>query len=294
MKTIYQIKDYFEENKEVRIDYFLEHKALLPHAHEFWELSYVCENQGKSYVEEKSPVDIRRGNYLLISPGCTHCITSPDADSGKWVKVCNLLIRPEYMCKIFQNIMAKLDGENNILWQRIKNQESFCVQLYDENAFLHQMLLAVFQEYRFSTWGSQEMMTNFIENIMITSIRSFEQEKNDRSGAVNKHEVIDKIIRYLQINFSYPITLDYLAAYAHLSPEYLARYFKKTTGTTIFTFLTNIRMEHAKILLRTTEQTINEISISCGYQSVGNFQKAFKKAEGMNAGEYRAWCRNSC
>lgn len=287
MKEIFRIKDFFEENESVKMDYYIEHRDIFRHAHEFWELSYVCESQGKSYVEEEKPVEIGQGSYLLIAPGCFHCITSPGAEQGSWVKVCNLLIKPEYMGQIIEKIRGKHDVEECILLNRMKNKEVFCVQLDDENETVQRMLLTAMHEHKYPSWGSRDVIENCVENIVITSIRAYEQKKNNTSVTATKHEVIDNLIRYIRINFRYPITLEYLAAYAHLSPEYLARYFKKCTGTTIFTFLTDIRMEHARLLLRTTTETVSEVSISCGYQSVGNFQKAFKKAEGISAGEYR-------
>ena len=102
-----------------------------------------------------------------------------------------------------------------------------------------------------------------------------------------KNEVIDDLIKYIKSNFGSNITLDYLAAYAHLSPEYLSRYFKKCTGMNISEFITETRIEKAKFRLRTTNWSVQDIAVYCGYGSLANFHKAFKKAVGMTASEYR-------
>lgn len=88
-------------------------------------------------------------------------------------------------------------------------------------------------------------------------------------------------------NFGSNLTLDFLAEYVHLSPEYLSRYFKKHTGKNLSKFITETRIKKAKYMLRTDDQPIHEIAEYCGYTSISNFEKAFKKLTGMTAGEYR-------
>lgn len=121
-------------------------------------------------------------------------------------------------------------------------------------------------------------------------IRLFEKAIKNETITTTKNELIDDLVKYITSNFCSNLTLDYLAEYTHLSSEYLSRYFKKCTGMNISDFITETRIEKAKYRLRTSNWSINDIREYCGYRSISNFQKAFKKAVGMTAGKYR---RNS-
>ena len=118
-------------------------------------------------------------------------------------------------------------------------------------------------------------------------IRLYEKSIKNETAETSRNDVINDIIKYIKSNFGSDITLYYLAEYVHLSPEYLCRYFKKCTGVNISEFITKTRIEKAKCKLRTSDCSINDICEYCGYKSISNFQKAFKKSVGMTAGEYR-------
>lgn len=118
-------------------------------------------------------------------------------------------------------------------------------------------------------------------------IRLYEKTIKNETVTTTKNEVIDDLVKYITFNFGSSLTLEYLAEYAHLSPEYLSRYFKKCTGVNLSDFIAETRIEKAKYRLHTSNWSITDICEYCGYRSASNFQKAFKKAVGMSAGEYR-------
>jgi AraC-like DNA-binding protein len=149
------------------------------------------------------------------------------------------------------------------------------------------MIMTIAHEYKHFTDGSREIIQNVAESLLIYILRLYERRITNETVTTTKNEMIDDLIKYIRYNFGSNITLEFLAAYAHLSPEYLSRYFKKCTGKKLSDFITETRIEKAKYRLRTSTQTINDICEYCGYRSISNFQKAFKKAVGMSAGEYR-------
>ncbi len=98
---------------------------------------------------------------------------------------------------------------------------------------------------------------------------------------------IQKVIEYLEENYYQNISLQSVAEYFGIHKVYLARSFKTETGETLNDFLTAIRIEKAKFLLMITDNKVNEVGYTVGFNSVQSFYTAFKKREGCSPNEYR-------
>jgi YesN/AraC family two-component response regulator len=72
-----------------------------------------------------------------------------------------------------------------------------------------------------------------------------------------------------------------------IHPVWLSRLFKKETGQNFLDYVTDIRMEKAKDLLRHTSFKIYEIAEKIGYQEIQYFGKLFKKRMNMTPKEFR-------
>nr|WGD98431.1 helix-turn-helix transcriptional regulator [Bacillus safensis] len=62
---------------------------------------------------------------------------------------------------------------------------------------------------------------------------------------------------------------------------------QKSTGFTPIHYLTNIRLEKAETLLKTTKYSIEEIAIQCGYRNANYLNKVFRKKIGMSPKQLR-------
>jgi len=96
------------------------------------------------------------------------------------------------------------------------------------------------------------------------------------------------VYNYIRENFSKPITLEKASRIAKMSPFSFSRYFKKNCGAGFIEYLNTVRMNKACHLLRETEYQIHQISEQCGFSSISNFNKHFRKSEGMAPRDYRA------
>lgn len=102
------------------------------------------------------------------------------------------------------------------------------------------------------------------------------------------NRLVKKCIAYLQENYNDPnISLQTLANLLELSPAYLSTIFSQTEGVTLIEYLTNLRLEHAKELLKTTQMKIIDITFEIGYSDPNYFSFTFKKKNGLSPKEYR-------
>lgn len=92
---------------------------------------------------------------------------------------------------------------------------------------------------------------------------------------------------YAQAMYAEPITLEHLARAASLSPTHLLRVFGQVFGSTPHQYLTGVRLTHARNLLCRTDQTITEICLLVGFQSLGSFSSLFRRHTGLSPAAFR-------
>jgi AraC-like DNA-binding protein len=93
--------------------------------------------------------------------------------------------------------------------------------------------------------------------------------------------------RYIEENYYHDIHLDDLADRFSINKFYLSRKFKEAYGFTINQFITNLRITHAKELLRFSEFNMTEICIRTGFNDSAYFTRVFKKEEGISPSDFK-------
>lgn len=100
-------------------------------------------------------------------------------------------------------------------------------------------------------------------------------------------QIAEKALSLISIHLAQPYSLPALAAECGVTPHTLKRIFKTTYGQSLFAFQLQARMEKAKELLATTNNTLQKIAEEVGYTEGNNFQNAFKRVVGCTPGEWR-------
>lgn len=107
-------------------------------------------------------------------------------------------------------------------------------------------------------------------------------------GTAEDAERIMLITRYVEAHLADELTLDGLADYLHLHPNYLVKYFNQRFGMPPIRYVNRKRMERARLLLRTTDRSIKEIAASVGYPDTNHFAKAFRRETSASPSAYRS------
>jgi two-component system response regulator YesN len=108
------------------------------------------------------------------------------------------------------------------------------------------------------------------------------EKRSGRTGSV-----IDRIHRLIQERYAENLTIVEIAEGVFLSPTYVSLLFKQETGETLFEYLTKVRIEKAKELLRDPRNKFYEICHAVGYVDPSHFSKLFKKMTGFTPSAYR-------
>lgn len=96
------------------------------------------------------------------------------------------------------------------------------------------------------------------------------------------------VYNYIRENYFKPISLEKISKIARMSPFAFSRYFKKNCGAGFVEYLNRVRTNKACYLLRETEYQVHDIAVECGFASISNFNKQFRKTEGISPRDYRA------
>lgn len=105
-------------------------------------------------------------------------------------------------------------------------------------------------------------------------------------GIPRSYRRVHDLLGYLNANYDKEISGKSIEEEFSCNFDYLNRVFKKTIGKTIFVYLNEIRMQHAKEMLGTTSMKISAIGYRVGFRDECYFNKVFKKYTGVSPGQY--------
>lgn len=131
--------------------------------------------------------------------------------------------------------------------------------------------------------NSPDEMREWIDNICMQIRGYIRKERLDSTKLM-----VEKAREYIKDNFSNPdVSVDTLCNYLGVSPTYFSSIFKKDTGVSFVTYLTNVRMEAAVRLIESTAEKSYVIAEMVGYEDPNYFSYVFKKAYGISPSKYR-------
>ncbi|WP_281426384.1 response regulator [Paenibacillus agaridevorans] len=100
-------------------------------------------------------------------------------------------------------------------------------------------------------------------------------------------KVIATIKRYIENNLAGDLSLAKIGEVVGFNPSYLSRLYKQLSGEGLFEYITEVRLNKAKQLLRNPLLKVHEISMELGFESSAYFTKFFKRATNLTPSEYR-------
>ena len=104
--------------------------------------------------------------------------------------------------------------------------------------------------------------------------------------ASDNGEIIQSIIEYIQTHYR-DVSIAHLSEHFGLSANYISTLIKQKLGIRYNDYITSLRLNQAKKLLLTTNQSVKDITSSCGYYSQSHFTKLFIEHENCTPTEYR-------
>lgn len=245
--------------------------TALPHYHREIEIMQPLEGITQLSLNGEL-INAQPGQIFFINPGDVHAMYS---------KVTPM----RYRCFVFPRELLALPANSQTMTQLIdplfNGQLRFPLCRTDPTL---QMLLD-----EIAALYQQEGGETFILAALLRFLAILEKE-----GTLTPAEPSPKIsdpvrlaITFMEDHHAEHITLPQIAEVAGLSTHYFCNYFKKQTGFSPITYLTNVRIRRAKELLKRSDLSVLNVALSCGFEDVSFFIKKFKFATDQTPLQYR-------
>ncbi|HOO90433.1 MAG TPA: AraC family transcriptional regulator [Syntrophales bacterium] len=134
----------------------------------------------------------------------------------------------------------------------------------------------------------RDMRINEQLNSLCTLLMAESWHPEDATELPNKKASVIPVKEYLDQHYNEKIKLDALSQAFFINKYYLTRVFKEQFGMSITAYLQNVRITHAKQMLRFSDKSIEEIGMECGIGALHYFSRVFKDVEGVAPTVYRS------
>lgn len=266
---------------EVEAYYFKEWKGynMEPHFHNRIEIMYVIKGICKIEVEGVSFV-MKNGDFILIDAEINHKLVVEPDDSCRMLNIEFVFKEKESIFPSFNDLFKNTTSIKYLLELKQKY-----IILKDSDEVYNAMKNLIIELDGKSEDG-EFCKDMFLAEIFIKlSILNKEMNEMDNSimGVYTK-----KAIRYIYNHYYDDISVEDIASFINVHPNYLHRIFKKSTGSTIIHYLNLVRIEKAKMLLSNTNIKVSDVTNYIGINSVQYFVFLFRKITGTTPLKYRA------
>jgi AraC family transcriptional regulator len=158
---------------------------------------------------------------------------------------------------------------------------------------LRSAMLAVNDELTAEAAGDRlavESLANIMAAHLIRNAAAPRRTAHRTDGPLPRKK-LRAVVEYVEEHLDAGLTLERLAAVAHLSPYHFARQFKATTGLPPHQYVIARRVERAQQLLREGDSSLAEVAVEAGFSDQSQFSQSFKRVMGVTPRQYRKSAR---
>ncbi|MFM4710588.1 helix-turn-helix transcriptional regulator [Aeromonas veronii] len=137
---------------------------------------------------------------------------------------------------------------------------------------------------------AQEPIRAPMDNHLLQALLSYSLQLlvESESGRPRGSDLFHGICIYIQENFHRPISRECIAARFNLSPSHLSRLFRQQGHMRLADYISWVRLERAKFMLKKYRFRLEEVASRCGYSDVNYFCRVFKQKTGLTPSQYRS------
>lgn len=246
------------------------------HMHDTYEIYYLLSGERYYYIHDRVYA-LQAGDLVFIHKNRLHRTSSKGG-----VKHERILIDFDDSCLRFAEgmgleMLPLLNGDSFLL--RLNAQEQGRV-----TDLLFTMLQEQKEERLLNLFYLQTLLVQLL--ILLGRIRE-EQAENLKPESNEIQQRVYAIVEFLNERYAQKLKLDEIARHFFISPTYLCRIFKETTGFTIVEFLNHVRVREAQARLIHTNWKITRVAEETGFDNIAHFGRVFKKITSRSPLQYR-------
>ena len=138
----------------------------------------------------------------------------------------------------------------------------------------------IHQEWNERKEGYPLMIKANVLRILTMLIRAYQDET--KSGEMLKEKKnamkrLEQAFTYINDHYCEKITLEEVAASVYMSSNYFSSYFRRVANISFSDYVTRLRVNRAREMLRENGANVTEIAMECGFNNISNFYRLYKK-----------------
>lgn len=272
-----------EPNFPFFIQYGEHQEPLFLHGHDgYSELVIVLSGKAVHIVDNEKFL-IEKGDVFVIGADTEHGYDEPQD-----FRICNIMFRDSFL-HLPEFDIAEEAGFHAlfVLEPKYSKETHFTSHLRLNASDFHEVseiLKQLYTEYHQHSAGRKVMVkVNFLR-LVVTLSRLYDTKKIESSTGIVK---LAPAFAYIEKNYQNSLSVAELAQMVGYSQRQFIRLFKKATGDLPLEYITHLRMQYARELLKNSELSITEIAMQCGYTDSNYFSKLFHKNHGVTPKDFR-------
>jgi AraC family L-rhamnose operon regulatory protein RhaS len=184
----------------------------------------------------------------------------------------------------FRKGLGFTPNESKILSKTFSSSTQHCFQA---TTTIRSLMPALINELQSTRELRDVLAITLLRALLVELKRIVNSEVADVTTYTQSEQRVQELITLLSSDCGQQWTLAMMADHCGIRRTQLCKIFHKLTGSTPMEFLSRIRVEHAKTLLRRSDTKVIDIAFECGYSSSQYFANNFKQATGMTPSVYR-------
>lgn len=249
-----------------------------PHWHSSVEISYTIDGHIANFFIDGQSYTTSPGTILVVNTMEVHSIRTfhnPNIEQKALTVIFPYHIIKNYRPDINDyhfaiNDPSHFTNDQQVAYQQLQEKLLALSKIYTNGNNLRKTILLL------------EILDNLLNHFLEKSALHLSATRD----ATNKERIQD-IKAYIEENFRADIDLDDIANHCFLSKEYLSRFFKESTGVTVFQYVNYTRAKHAHTLLCETKETATKIAVKCGFSGLRTMDRALLKIYGVASREIK-------
>ncbi|XLS30082.1 AraC family transcriptional regulator [Flavobacteriaceae bacterium M23B6Z8] len=248
------------------------------HFHPEYELNYIENASGLRRVVGNHIEETKNLELVLIGPNLYH----------SW---------QQHKCNAPQIREITIQFHNDLLSENMLNRSLFkpVMEMLQRSAkgILFSQSVILRMAPRIKKLTNLEGMEYFVEalsilyDLAISKDQRLLSEVDGFEANFENSGRIQQVYKYIQEEYARKITLAEVAELVNMSTVSFNRFIKKRTGKTLIEYVNDVRMGYASRRLLEKDLNVSEIAYTCGFNSLGNFNRLFKQKYGVTPTEYR-------
>ena len=241
------------------------------HTHDFYEIFIIKEGEINHSINGKS-VFMKKGDLYFVKPSDEHSFQKVNCRKA-------LFVNFAFSAELFK-VAEKIARQYFEMKGKFSRVEAHVPSEMEASLLSKLVFLSREKSLLFSVSQKGMLLSIVLECLLILD------GQTDRR--MNAPEWLDHACLEMKKNMNYLEGISKFVELSGKSQEHLTRTMKKYYQITPTKYVNHIKIEHAAILLNTTDKKVLDIMFECGFNNVAHFIRLFKKSYGITPRSYRA------